>query len=327
MSSDNEQNNSSETKHTNRATQDAIIVSFVAIFCSYYWVTVIWPMIQRRREIYKEKLITIEKLKRKQQTMEVEPSNLEVYETATDSKIKKDANLKKASIKFNLKETIRKSPESKFDITEDVSVPVKKGYVQDESKISSLATDHNLNNDTINEKPSVVNAAEEFVSVVLPGDGITLQLSEEENDEKAQSSVLDVTGNVLPCIDSKSTTELANPVEVLHDGGSAGVESSTKVTNDHRILWSHISRTTNNASYNTYNDTYSNPWASSLNATATNDPGGLAGNHSDSLTYLEAREIRALQDAEYSSSLTSERKERSTLEKQAELEVFYVAIF
>lgn len=313
-------------KGANRATQDAIIVSFVAILCSYYWVTAIWPMIQRRREIHKEKLITMEKLMRKQQTTEIEALKPEEYEFVEDKESPQHASFKSATAKFNLKSTIKKNPEdniSEDDINREVLFEMKGKYVLDESESSSSATGHELH------AKIDKNVKEGFVSALHSGDVITVESSEVEYHEKAKSSASKANRNVLHNKEIKAVQKGANSVESSHIEGSAEGEPTTKITGtlepatknttDHRVLWSHISRTTSNISYNTYSDTDSNPWSQPSSAAAMSNPEGLP--QDGALTYSEARELRIQQDAEYSLSLAAARKEQSDLQKLADIEV------
>jgi hypothetical protein len=320
-----EYNTPSGTKSASRATQDAIIVSFIAILCSYYWVTVIWPMIQRRREIYNEKLITMEKLMKKQQTSEIETSRSEDYEIVRDNDSKKDANFKKSTAKFNLKSIIKKNPEgniSEDDVTEDILVPMKGEYVFNVSIDSFSATDHGLHTQTDED------VQEGSVAALHSDDVFTEELEDVENHGRTKSLASAATRKVLPIRESKLVPKAASSAEVFHDEGSIEGESSTRIMTDHRVLWSHISRTTSNISYNTYSDTDSNPWSHPPSAATTSNPEDLTTDHSDpqngTLTYLEARELRIQQDAEYALSLAAAaaaREEQLKIEKLAELEV------
>lgn len=312
----------SDTTSASRATQDAIIVSFVAILCSYYWVTVIWPMIQRRREIYAEKLITMEKLLRKQQTTGIENSESEEYEGIREYESPKDASFRKSMARFNLKSTIKLNPVeniSENDVIEEVLSPTKGKYVPDQSEHSSSVTDHGLH------AHAGKDVEEDFVSAPHPDDVIIAELGDVENHDKARSSVSNATRIVLPIRDLKPAIEATNSAESSNDDKSTVLESSTKVTTDHRVLWSHISRTTSNISYSSYNDTDSNPWSHTSSAASSSNPEGFTAVRSDpqdgTLTYSEARELRIQQDAEYSLSLAAASEEKSKLERLAEREV------
>jgi hypothetical protein len=315
----------SELKSVSRATQDAIIVSFVAILCSYYWVTVIWPAIQRRREIYNEKLITMEKLLKKQQTSEIETSKSEDYEIVKDNNSTKDASFKKVTAKFNLRSTVKKNPEgniSEDDVSKDIIVPMKGEYVLKESIDSFSATDRGFHAQIDKD------IQEGFVTALHSDEVFTVELRDVENHEKAKSTVSKATRKVLPIRQSKLVPKAANAVENSHGEGRLEDEQGKKIATDHRVLWSHISRTTSNVSYNTYSDTDSNPWSHSTSATSMSNIEGLNSEHSDpqvgTLTYLEARELRIQQDAEYALSLAAAAtagEEKSKIEKLAEIEV------
>lgn len=312
----------SDTTSSSRATQDAIIVSFVAILCSYYWVTVIWPMILRRREIYKEKLITMEKLLKKQQTTGIETSKSEEYERIPVDESPKDASFRKSMAKFNLKSTIKINPvenTSENDVIGEVLSPMKGKCVTDGSEHSSSVADHGLH------AHAGKGVQEDFVSAPNSDDVIIGELGDVENRDKAKSSVSNAARNVLSIRDLKPALLATNPAESSNDDGSAVGESSTKIATDHRVLWSHISRTTSNISYSTYTDTDSNPWSQTSNTATSSNPESFtavrSGPQDGTLTYSEARELRIQQDAEYSLSLAAANEEKSKLERLAEIEV------
>lgn len=90
-------------KNDSRKAQDAIIVSFLAVFCSYYCVTVIWPIVKNKFRLHNEKSETMKKLRRRQLDAEdghTSDAQLRSTPGTSDNRVRRTVRVAASAISF-----------------------------------------------------------------------------------------------------------------------------------------------------------------------------------------------------------------------------------
>lgn len=321
-------------KDSSRKTQDGIIIAFIAIFCSFYWTTIIWPYIQQRIDLHKAKSAAMEKLKMRQL---MEDENSPVEETIDDVT---------SPTKVHTKQP--KMEKRRFNIV----LPAKSIDNQGEQDISSAGGDSRTHSEENNLSPvnstvgkfTIPRTDKKEVAEIDNDEGIN---EIDEIDEVAVSSHIRYRSYLRSPSSSSAaagigsahpsetesefiTEEIAPSANEVKDAGSSTPSSLSnsvrceRKTDSLPALWGHISRTAT-----TFDDTsgvsslQSNPWDSN------HFPGSGASFSSSArpaapavaMTYAEARNLRVLQDEEYSASIRAERNREQHARQRADLEV------
>ena len=306
-----------QNENENKTTLHHVIKSFLVIFCTYYWVTHLWPMIKREAALRKQKSAIMTKLIRQQEEIKTERMD---DESTTDS----TENLSDDVISNN-------QNQKRFDLGLILSKATGKPRVE--------ASVGDPTSSLINETVDVVGT--EFSSEgsnrsALSGRYVMKPI-------KQFSGTAEISEDTKSCIENVAASNEMNGI----DGGDLDyVTIAQKTATDELVsksnikgnkclkkLWNHISRTAPYSDYTTYTDNAvdNNPWdgRNNLHGVSSDDvTSAIGGIHSQNsrgsagLTYAEARELRNQQDAEYTSSLAQEELKKTIAKELLESQVF-----
>lgn len=297
-----------------RSIQDAIIVSFVAILCSYYWVTSAWPYIQGALETRKEKLLTMEKLKKKQRPL----TNCEVdlILPSVASKTRDDMCARVVTKKFQLA-----GPTLNYaaDNDPDILVPLGGEYILDDSDATFDYLKTTLDYERISQNDPKATTMQGNLAVLIDADTIdsislieTLTPLEDVNTDPIvpRDFASSVSLDPLSAQHSESVGDGGDrkPSNKLGDGSV--IEPEVNLTD----LWSHISRTSSTIHQTAFLDEPHNPWCNSVTANAARHTSELATSEGVSAeTYSADKELRAQQDKDYALSLATDVEKDASL--------------
>jgi hypothetical protein len=306
-----------QDENENRTTLHNVIKSFLIIFCTYYWVTHLWPMIKREVALRKQKSAIMTKLVHQQGEIKTERMD---DKSTTDS----TENLGDDVISNN-------QPQKRFDLGHILS--------KMNGRLRVEAGEGDPTASLINETVNVVGSecySEGSNRSALSGRYVMKPI-------KQLSETTEILVDVKSCIENVVASDEMNGI----DGG--GLDHDTidqKAATDELLsksnikgnkclkkLWSHISRTAPYSNYTTYTDNAvdNNPWdgRNNLYGVYYDDVTPAIGSiHSQNsrgsagLTYAEARELRGQQDAEYASSLAQEELKKRIAKELLESQVF-----
>jgi hypothetical protein len=306
-----------QDENENRTTLHNVIKSFLIIFCTYYWVTHLWPMIKREVALRKQKSAIMTKLIRQQEEIKTERMD---DESTTDS----TENLGNDVISNN-------QPQKRFDLGHILRKVTSKPKVE--------VSDGDGTASLINETVDVVGSecySEGSHRSALSGRYVMKPI-------KQLSGTAEVSENTESCRENVAASDDMNGIDggdldydtVAQKAATDELVAKTNIGNNKclRKLWSHISRTAPYSDYTTYTDNAvdNNPWdgRNNLPGAYSDDVTSAIGSiHSQNsrgsagLTYAEARELRNQQDAEYNSSLAQEELKKRVARELLESQVF-----
>ena len=309
-----------------RKTLHKVIKSFLVIFCTYYLVTHIWPMIKRKIALRKEKSAIMARLLRKQENISVEIVDDVSSKSSSDNKSDVVFSNDQFQKRFDLGHTLKKPNTSdKYEVDAGEDPPT--ASLVDEtlgivgSKYNSEGSNRSALSGRYVMKPTkqLIKTVDKLEDVILIEGKMSGKKLEEAEDATTEMHVTD--GGDL---DQKTTVQKLTNNELLPKKNSEGHKNLTK-------LWRHISRTAPYSTYTTYanNSVDINPWDNRNipRGISTEEDSSAIGNiHSQNLqsarlTYSEARELRNQQDAEYSSSLAQEELKKRIAKELLDVEV------
>ena len=305
-----------QDENENRTTLHNVIKSFLVAFCTYYWVTHLWPMIKREVALRKQKSAMMTKLIRQQEEIKTERMD---DESTTDS----TENLFDDVISID-------QPQKRFDLGHILKKVTCKTRVE--------ASDGGSTAFLINETVDVVGSerySERSNRSALSGRYVMKQIKQpygtavkSEDTKFCRENVAasnQMNGIDKEDLDYDTVAQKAATDELVSRTNIEGHKCLKK-------LWSHVSRTAPYSNYTTYTDNAvdNNPWdgRNNLHGVYSGDVTSAVGSiHSQNLrsaglTYAEARELRNQQDAEYTSSLAQEELKKRIAEELLESEVF-----
>ena len=309
-----------------RKTLHKVIKSFLVIFCTYYLVTHVWPMIKRKIALRKEKSAIMARLLRKQENVSVEIVDDVSSKSSSDNKSDVVFSNDQFPKRFDLGHTLKKlNTSDKYEIDDSEDPPTASLVNETLGIVGSKYNSEGSNRSALSGR-YVMKRTKQFMKTedkledaILIEGKMSGKKSEEAEDATTEMHVTD--GGDL---DQMTTVQKLTNNELLPKKNSEGHKNLTK-------LWSHISRTAPYSTYTTYanNSVDINPWAGRniLRGISTEEDYSAIGNiHSQNLqsarlTYSEARELRNQQDAEYSSSLAQEELKKRIAKELLDAEV------
>ena len=310
-----------------KTTLHKVIKSFLVIFCTYYLVTHIWPMIRRKIALRKEKSAIMAKLLRKQEDISVERVDDVSSKSSSDNMSDVVFSNDQLPKRFDLGHTIQKE-----NVSGNYKVDASEGQISASLVNETLGIVGSKNNSyESNRRRYMMKPTKQLTKTEYKvGDEKLTEENVAGNGlEEAEDASIEMHVRNRGDLDQKTSVQKLTNDELLPKNNLEGNKNLTK-------LWSHISRTAPYSTYTTYanNSVGINPWdgRNNLRGLSTDEDSPAIGNltpqnlQSARLTYSEARELRNQQDAEYSSSLAQEELKKRIAKELLDAEVLYLIL-